>query len=159
MPSMTLQSGTARPRLPLVARRRHVLEVRTPRALQQIPRSGRQIAQLPGRTRKQSLRQRGVALANHGIRGEITVGHGGPDPHTPRGLLLDRVKRELAHINEQLGTCHTEPHVIDQIRTAREELRIVRTVDQCNRTVRVSGALVGERNHGVCSSIAATMFA
>src|SRR5581483_11857018 len=76
---LALACGAAGAGLALVARLRHVLEVRAARALQQVPARRREVAQLPRRAGEHGLRQHRIPRANAQIGGEVAVADAGAD--------------------------------------------------------------------------------
>lgn len=81
-----LPRGAAAAGNPLVAGLRRVLEVRAPRALEQIPAGGRGVAQLAGRAGEQRLGETGVAGPDAGVGGEIAVAHARSDTQPALGV-------------------------------------------------------------------------
>jgi hypothetical protein len=155
---LALARRAPRARPALVARLRHVLEVRAAGALEQVAADGRDVAQLPRGPGEHGLGEQWVPLAHAAVGGERAVGDAGADPQPAAGGLLD-LRAEVAHVDEQPRRLDLELHQVDEIGAAGQVARAVGAAEQRDRTRGIRGPLVGERPHRAASAIAPTMFA
>ena len=151
---------TSRPRLALVARLRHVGEVRAARALQQVAADRRHVPQLAGCAGEHGLREHRVRVAHEQAGGQVGVAHRGADPQSAAVELLDPVVREARDVDEHVGRLDAELHEVDEVRPAAEVARRrARVVEEGDRARCVRRPLVGEGPHRAASWMAGTMFA
>ena len=157
---MARPGRTTRPRLALVARLRHVGEVRAARALQQVAADRRHVPQLTGRAGEHRLREHRVRVAHEQAGGQVGVAHRGADPQPAAVELLDPVVREARDVDEHVGRLDAELHEVDEVRPAAEVARRrARVVEEGDRARGVRRPLVGEGPHRAASWMAGTMFA
>jgi hypothetical protein len=125
---LTRPRRAASARRPLVAWLGHVLEVRAAGALEQVAADGSRVPQLPGRPGQHGLRQHRVPGAHPRVGGQVAVAHPGADPQpAPLSLIaalsrvLDGVREQPGHVDEQVGGGHPELHQVDQVGPAGQE--------------------------------------
>lgn len=108
-----LGRGAARAGDTPVARRRHVTEVQTPRALQKIAADRCHVAQLRGGTELEGLADHRDLLADNGMRGEIGHPYQGSDRDLARSHL-DRGVGERVDVDQSVWTLNGFTHQIDK---------------------------------------------
>jgi hypothetical protein len=139
-------------RLALVAGLVGVVEVRAARALQQVARGGRLVAQLARGTGQQRARQQAVVAPHAGVGGQVGVAHQRTDAQAAVGGAFDLVEAEAVDVDQVRGRLDLQLHQVEQVGAAGNEAR----AGQCGCRVRqpASGrrdAFVGEGPHDVHS--------
>src|SRR5581483_8072287 len=99
-----------------------------------------------------SLREHRVAGAGAAVGREVTVADDGADPEAVARQLLDRAERQPRHVDERGRRLDAEPHQVDEVRAAAEELRLARGTDGRERAGDVLRACVRERPHSQLGS-------
>ena len=77
----------------------------------------------------------------------------------PSGDLRTAPREDAGDVDEQLRLLDAEPHQVDEVRAAGEELRLRRGGDRRHRVAFVGGPPIVERLQDATTSSAATMFA
>ena len=99
-----------------------VVEIRAARALQQIARGRRLVAQLAGGAGEQRARQHAIVAPHARIGGEIGVAHQRADAQAAFRRGFDLVEREAVHIDQMRRRFDLELHQVEQVGAARDEL-------------------------------------
>jgi hypothetical protein len=116
------QRSTPAAGLAFVARLIGVVEIRTSRALKQVPGRGRLVAQLAGGARQQRSREQAIIPPHARIGGEIGVAHQGADAQPSVRCRLDLVERKSVYVDQMRGRFDLQLHQVDQVGSAGDEL-------------------------------------
>jgi hypothetical protein len=114
----------AGPGLALIAGLGGVVEVGAARALQEIAGGRRLVAELAGRAGERRPREHAVVAPHPPVRGQVGVADERPDPQSAVRRRLDRVELEPVHIDQMRRRLDLQLHQVEQVRSARDELRL-----------------------------------
>ena len=141
----------ARPRFPLVARHRRVVEVLAPRALQEVPAVGGHVAELSGRASDDRLREKRVVLAYERVVGGVRVPRQGADRDAAT-RHLDVGQLQAGKVHQLVGAFDVLLHQIEEVGAAGQEVRLRVRRDRARGGVRVGRAHVLKRPHRLAPS-------
>jgi hypothetical protein len=153
--------ATARTSRTLVARHRRLIEVRTARALKQIARSGRLVAQLCRCAGQKGARQDSIVTAHGRIRSEVGVAHESTDPHAASRRRLDRVETKPVDVHKVGRRLDLQFHQVEKVGAAGDEFGARLCSDSLDGIFRTRRPFVGKIFHAgtpATSQMAATMF-
>ena len=123
-PRNSVDRTAARTRLALVAGLVDIGEIIAPRALAQIARRGRLIAQLLRRSGEDGLGKHRIVGANPRMVGRRSIGCLSADAQTVT-LVSNLIHRERVYIDQRIGRFDLQLHKIEQIGPARNCHRAV----------------------------------
>jgi hypothetical protein len=136
----------ARPRLPLVARHRRVVEILAARALQEVPAVGRHVAELRGGARDNGLGEERAVVAYEQVVGGVRVRRQGADGDAA-ARRSDLGELQAGQVDQLVGTLDVLFHQIEDVGPAGQELRLrVRRVGR--RTQRGERFLMFQEHEG-----------
>lgn len=144
-----LQGRTAAAGLALVAGHARVVEVRAARALQQVARGRRLVADLPRSASQQRLGQQRVVLAHTAVGSQVAVAYLGTDTQATLGAVLDHGQGQAADIDQVAGPLDAQLHQVDQIGTTGDKARPWLRGHQADRLLHIARTRIAERHHGL----------
>ncbi len=157
----TADRGAAAAGLALVARLVGVVKIGTARALEQIARGRRLVAELARSPGDERAREEAIVAPDARVRGEVGVAHHRADPQSAVVRRLDPVEAEAAHVDQMRRRLDLELHQVEQVGAAGDEARArgAREGGGCRRGRLCT--LIGEAFHAftpATSVIASMMF-
>lgn len=115
-PVLAVPGVAAAADLALVAAAGGIVEIRTPRPLQQVAAYGRRIAQLRRRAGEKRLCHGRIRLRKLGVMREIGIADQRTDPQRAIGEMLDPIEPvEMRNIDEPIRTADIALHQIEQV--------------------------------------------
>src|SRR6266849_1820091 len=148
---IALPRGAAAAWHTLVARLGDVLEVDAARALQQVPTSSGEIAQLARGACEQRLGEHGIARANGAIGRQIAVAHHRSDADAPIGEQFDAIIGQVGDVDQQIWVPYPQPQMVDEVRPSSEENSVRRLGEERDGAGGVTRTFVAERIHSCAS--------
>jgi hypothetical protein len=98
-----------------------VVEIRTTRALKQVARRRRPVAQLSRRTGEQCPREQAVVAPHTWVGGKIGVAHQRADAQAAFLRRRDLVERQAVHVNQMCRRFDLELRQVEQVGAAGDE--------------------------------------
>ncbi len=139
----------------LVARLGQVAEIAAPGPLEQVPADRGHVAQLPGGSGEECLREGRVVAAHLRMGRQVAVGDGRTDTQPTVGGERDVAEGQFLDVDEERRPFHTGLHQVDEVRAASQEAGTGFRGEQGHGPGHVEGALVSELPHATASSASA----